>query len=423
MNLNFDLLPWQREVLSDKTRFKVIQAGRRVGKSRFAVVTALISGLECKETDASVIYVAPTFGMVRVLAWDLLLNLGHGVIQRSNVNNGEIWLINGVKIYTRGADNPDSLRGMKLTYAVLDEAKDLKEDVFEAIIRPALSDLQGGALIIGTPEPGESAFNSQFDLGLSGTDEEWMGRHLTTYDNPLIPRAEIEAAKRTMSTFQFKKEYLASRDVPGADLFKEEWLQYGPEPKHGDYYIAIDLAGFQDINAKGVTKQQKRSLDDTAICVVKVSEDGKWWVKKVEYFRKDVRETAVRILLAIRTYRPIAVGIEKGSLMRAVMPYLEDLMRKNQVFAHIEPVQIGSMSKENRVIYALQGMFEHGRITLDEKGEWFKFKDQLLMFPSPRVHDDGPDALSLIQHLVKTSYQKPDNGEEDWEPLDMVSGI
>jgi hypothetical protein len=33
-DLNFQSLPWQQEVFADKTRFKVIAAGRRCGKSR-----------------------------------------------------------------------------------------------------------------------------------------------------------------------------------------------------------------------------------------------------------------------------------------------------------------------------------------------------------------------------------------------------
>ena len=55
-------------------------------------------------------YVAPTQGMARVLCWNLLLELGAKVISSSNVNNGEIKFINGITVYVRGADSPDSLR-------------------------------------------------------------------------------------------------------------------------------------------------------------------------------------------------------------------------------------------------------------------------------------------------------------------------
>jgi hypothetical protein len=423
--MRFDFIPWQLEAMKDKSRFKTIVAGRRCGKTRFSVVNTIIKGLECPSKDAGVMYVAPTQGMARVLCWNLLIELGGSAILKSNVNNGEIVLINGITIYVRGADSPDSLRGMKLYHVTLDEMQMMKDSVWELIIRPALSDMQGTALFIGTPNPGVSLFRDYFDLGMSGTDNEWKSWHLTTYDNPLISRDEIEAAKRSMSTMAFKQEYMASFDTMGADIFKEEWFKYGPEPKNGSYYIAVDLAGFEDVS----DPSKKKHLDDTAIAVVKITDEGVWWVKKVDMFRKDVRETAVRILMAIRTYQPICVGIEKGSLMRAVMPYLTDLQRKNNVYAHIEAISTSGSSKKgvdaiaNRVIFALQGRFEHGRIVFSEDGNHDKLKDQLLMFPSKKVHDDGADALSLIAHLHETIYGDPDDYSEGYEVLDTICGF
>lgn len=417
--LNFALLKWQQEVFSSLTRFKVVVAGRRCGKTRLSAVTLLTKGLECPEKSAGILYVAPTQMMARVLMWDLLLDLGQKVIDKSNVNNGEIKLINGVTIFIRGADNPDSLRGFKLYYAVIDEMKDVKPQTWELIMRPALSDMRGGVLFIGTPEPGTSLFRDYFELGLSGKDDEWKSWHLTTMDNELIDPREIQAAKRSMSTFAFKQEYLASFDTMGSDVFKEEWFKYGPEPKNGDWYIAVDLAGFEDVS----DPNKKKYLDDTAIAVVKITPEGHWWVKKVEMFRKDVRETAVRILMNIRNFKPIMIGMEKGTLMRAVLPYLIDLMGKHNLYCHIESITTSTSSKENRVIYALQGLFEHGRITFSEDGEHDKLKDQLLMFPSKKAHDDGPDSMSLIAHMQTTVYGDMNDMTEEFEPIDVITGI
>lgn len=423
-SLEFKMLKWQREVFADKTRFKVVVAGRRCGKTRMSAVALLVKAAECKHADATVLYVAPTFQMARTLMWNLLLLLGEPIIKKSNVNDGEITLLNNVVIRIRGADNPDSLRGMKLYYAVIDEMKDVKTTTWELIIRPALSDLRAGALIIGTPEPGNSLFRDYFELGRSGKDEEWKSWHLTTMDNELIDPKEIEAAKRSMSTFAFKQEYLASFDTMGSDIFKESWFKYGPEPREGEFFVAVDLAGFEDVS----DPNKKKYLDDTAIAVVKITPEGNWWVKKVDTFRKDVRETAVRILLAIRTYRPTMVGIEKGALHRALMPYLTDLMGKNGLYSHIEVIPTSGSTKKgsdaiaNRVIYNLQGRFEHGRITFSDNEDHTKLIDQLLMFPSPKSHDDAPDALSLIAYLHDTVYATLDESDP-WEPLDVISGL
>lgn len=416
MNLNFELLPWQKQVYSDDTRFKVIVAGRRCGKSRLSAVSLLVEGLRCPQGSA-VMYVAPTQGQARQIIWDLLMDLGRDVITSSHVNNMDITLINGAKIYVRGSDRPDTLRGVSLTYLVLDEVADIKADTWEKVLRAALSDKKGKALFIGTPK-GRNWFYDMYNLGLEGEDPEWKSWHFTTKDNPLIDPKEIEGAKKTLSSFAFKQEYEASFDNAGTDTFKEEWLKYGSEPNDGAYYIAIDLAGFENIS---MSAQSKKKLDQTAIAVVKATDDGQWFVDKIEHGRWDIKETAQRILKNIKAYQPQGVGIERGSLKNAVLPYLSDLMRSNNVYAHIQDLTHGNKKKTERVVWALQGRFEHGKITLNEEEDWDEFRDEFVMFPTPGVHDDLLDALSYVDQLAITSYFGDDDSDE-LEPLDWVSG-
>lgn len=416
MNLNFELLPWQKQVYSDDTRFKVIVAGRRCGKSRLSAVSLLVEGLRCPQGSA-VMYVAPTQGQARQIIWDLLMELGREVISSSHVNNMDITLINGAKIYVRGSDRPDTLRGVSLTYLVLDEVADIKQETWEKVLRAALSDKKGKALFIGTPK-GRNWFFDIYNLGSDEEDEEWKSWHFTTKDNPLIDPKEIEGAKKTLSSFAFKQEYEASFDNAGTDTFKEEWLKFGEEPDYGNYYIAIDLAGFENI---GMTASAKKRLDQTAMAVVKVTEDGKWFVQKIEHGRWDIKETCQRIIKNIKAFQPSGVGIERGSLKNAVLPYLSDLMRSNNVYAHIEDLTHGNKKKTERVVWALQGRFEHGKITLNEEEDWDEFRDEYVMFPTPQVHDDLLDALSYIDQLAVTSYFADDD-EDDLEPLDWVSG-
>jgi len=415
--LNFQLLNWQKTVFTDKTRFKIVAAGRRCGKSRLSAITLLIEALNCPE-GSSVMYVAPTMGQARSIIWELLHDLGRPVIKTSHVNNLEITLINGRKILVRGADNPDSLRGVSLTYLVLDECAFIKEDVWQKILRASLSDRKGSALFISTPS-GRNWFYDVFNLGQSGEDEEWKSWHFTTQDNETIDPKEIEAAKRTLSSFAFKQEYLSSFDTSGADVFKEQWFKTGEEPKHGSYVVAIDLAGFEEV-AKNASAAKKK-LDESAIAIVKVTDDGDWFVHKVIHGRWDIRETAVNILKTIRDFEPIAVGIERGALKNAVLPYLNDLMRKNNIYAHIQDLTHGNKKKADRVIWALQGRMEHGRILFNEDEDWEELKDQLLMFPTNGVHDDLVDALSYIDQLAVVSYQQ-DYEEDDYVILDKIAG-
>jgi hypothetical protein len=415
--LNFQLLKWQQEVFKDSTRFKVIAAGRRCGKSRLSAVTLLIEGINCPE-GSSVMYVAPTLGQARTIIWDLLMELGRPIIKSAHINNLEITLVNGRKILVRGADNPDSLRGVSLTYLVMDEVAFIKAEIWEKVLRAALSDKKGRAMFISTPS-GRNHFYDWYQLGQSCEDEEWKSWHFTTADNETIDPKEIEAAKRTLSSFAFNQEYMSSFNNAGAGLFKEEWIKFGEEPNYGSWYIAVDLAGFEEV-AKNAGSSKKR-LDQSAIAVVKVTDDGQWFVKKIEAGRWDIQTTAVNILKNIREFEPLAVGIERGALKNAVLPYLSDLMRKNNCYAHIVDLTHGNKKKVDRVVWALQGRFEHGRIVLDAEEDFDEFVDQLLMFPTAGVHDDLPDALSYIDQLAVTSYNY-DDADDDYEPIDIIAG-
>lgn len=416
-DLTFKLLKWQQEVFKDNTRFKVVVAGRRSGKSKFACTQLLVKGLNSPQ-GSHVMYVAPTQGQARVIIWQMLIDMGQGIITGSHINNMEVYLPNGCIIYIRGADRPDTLRGGDLSFVVIDEYADIKPVVWEQVLRASLSRHKGSALFIGTPK-GRNHFYDLYKLGENEDDPEWKSWHFFTADNELIDPSEIEKAKKTLSSFAFKQEYMASFDNVGTDVFKEEWIKYGKEPTEGSWFIAIDLAGFEAVEK--MAGNAKNRLDRTAISIVKATDDGKWFVDKIEHGRWDVRETAVRIIKNIREYRPIEVGIEKGSLRNAVMPYLTDLMRKYNVYAHIEELTHGNRVKNDRIIWGLQGMFEHGRIILNMDGDWDEFKDELLMFPTRGVHDDLIDSLSYLAQMQVTTYFEQD--DEEYEPVDVIAGL
>jgi phage terminase large subunit-like protein len=417
MQISWELLPWQIECWQDKSRFKIIAAGRRCGKSNLAIKLLLAKALEAPEGSA-VLYCAPTLGQARQICWDALLEQGQGLIKSAHVNNMDIVLTTGRKIHVRSGENKDALRGLKLYFAVIDEAAFVPEEVFTKIIRPALADLKGEAVIISTPE-GRNHFYEWFKLGKSGSNPEWKSWHLTTADNPTIPKEEIEEAKNTLSSHVFKQEFEANFSNAGQEIFKEEWLKTGPEPTYGEYVIAIDLAGFEEVGKD--PSASKARLDESAIAIVKVTDSGDWWVKDILHGRWDIRATASKILLAVRDHSPIAVGIERGALKNAVLPYLNDLMRKNNVYAHIADLTHGNRRKQDRIAWSLQGRLEHGRITFNEDKEWNEAFDQISMFPTAGLHDDLVDALSYVDQLAITTYQQ-DYDDDEHEVLDIISG-
>ena len=416
-DLKVELLDWQKEVFHDDARFKVIAAGRRTGKSRLAAWMLILNALQAER--GHVFYVAPTQGQARDIMWQTLLELGHPVISGSHINNLQIKLINGATISLKGADRPETMRGVSLKFLVMDEYADMKPEVWEQILRPALADQKGSALFIGTPM-GRNHFYELYKYAELGDDEDFKSWHFTSYNNNLIEAAEIDRAKKSMSSYAFRQEFMASFEALGSEMFKEEWVRYEEEePSGGEYYIAIDLAGFEEVGKKR-TKNTK--LDSTAIAVVKIQDDGSWWVANIITGRWDLNTTAEKILQAVRDYKPLAVGIEKGIARQAVMSPLSDLMRKYNTFFRCDDLTHGNRKKTDRIMWALQGRFENGVISLN-KGEWnMKFLDELFQFPNDLVHDDTVDALAYIDQLANVAYGIGDIPQEDYDFLDVVSG-
>lgn len=416
-DLNVELLPWQQDVISDKTRFKIIAAGRRTGKSRLAAWMLIIYALQ--PGRGAVFYVAPTQGQARDIMWSLLLELAHNVIKSSHINNLQITLINGAVISLKGADRPETMRGVSLKFLVMDEYADMKPDVWEQILRPALTDQKGDAMFIGTPM-GRNHFYDLYQYGALDKDTTYKSWHFTSYDNPLLDKNEIDIAKKSMSSFAFRQEFLASFEAQGSEIFKDDWVKFNEEePSVGDYYIAIDLAGFEDVTA--ISQGKSKNLDSTAISVVKVNEEG-WWVAEIIHGRWDLNKTAEKIFNVVAKYEPVAVGIEKGIAKQAVMSPLMDLQKRKQKFFRVEELTHGNKKKTDRVVWALQGRFENGYIELN-KGEWNKeFLDQLFQFPNNLVHDDLVDSLAYIDQLAVIPYHYEDFDFDEYEALDDLTG-
>lgn len=416
MDLDISLLPWQQEVWSSGSRFSVIAAGRRTGKSLLARARMVVTALE--NPGCNVFYIAPTQMQARDIMWNELLDFTAGIRKSSNVNNLQVELINGSRISLKGSDRPDTMRGVKLRLVVLDEYAEMKPEVWEEIILPALADLQGDAIFIGTPK-GRNHFYDLYNYALAGGDPDYRAWHFTTYDNPIIKKSEIEAAKRRMSSHAFRQEFMASFEAAGSSIFNEDWVVFDAvEPIHGDYYVTVDIAGFAEPG-----RSKKKRDDDTAIAVVKVNEQG-WWVKEIITGRWTVDETAAQIFEAANDNSAVAVGIEQGISKKAVMSPLLDIQQRMGRFLNIVELTHGNQNKVDRIVWALQGRFENKLITLN-RGEWnIKFLDELFQFPDKLTHDDMVDALAYIDQIAKVPYgiDFDEYRNYEYEVLDEISG-
>jgi hypothetical protein len=84
------LSPKQNEIASDSTRFRVICAGRRFGKTILAVEEMI--GVAVSGKDKRIAYIAPTFQQARDIAWENLKRRCHPIATDINESQLKITL-------------------------------------------------------------------------------------------------------------------------------------------------------------------------------------------------------------------------------------------------------------------------------------------------------------------------------------------
>lgn len=220
------LHPKQMLVHKDRHRFKVVVAGRRWGKTQLAKIAIIKQAAEPKRL---IWYVAPSYRMAKQIMWpDLIDSLPRKWIARINETLMVIWLINGTRIELKGADNPDSLRGVGIHYLVLDEVQDIDPEAWTKVLRPTLASTKGHALFIGTPK----SYNFLYELYMLGkrgptyVDKDgnerrntWASWQFPTITSPFISELEIEAAKADMDEKSFNQEFNASFETMSGRVY------------------------------------------------------------------------------------------------------------------------------------------------------------------------------------------------------------
>lgn len=220
----------QREVFDDPHRFRVVVAGRRWGKTQLSKL------LICKQAcipKQIIWYVAPTYGMARGILWDELKEaIPRLWVESYNQTRMTIRLHNGTRIELKGADNPDSLRGMGLNLLIIDEAQDFDRDTFFKVLRPTLSDKRGKGIIIGTPKQfnwlhevytlGQRGATYMIEKGPKKGKEKvnsWKSWQFPTITSPFIARSEIEQARHDMDEKSFRQEFEASFETMAGRVY------------------------------------------------------------------------------------------------------------------------------------------------------------------------------------------------------------
>jgi hypothetical protein len=205
-----------------KQRWSVEVDHRRCGKTVSRVNELIKSTMLCPLERPRFAYIAPLLKQAKGVAWDYLKHFSAPFREYgATFNEAELRVDypNGGQVRLYGADNFDSLRGIYLDGAVMDEFGDMDPGIWP-VIRPALSDREGWADFIGTPK-GKNRFWEVW-RDAQGNPEWYSAMHKASVTG-LIKEAELIDARRNLTADQYAQEYECSFDaaIQGAYYGKE----------------------------------------------------------------------------------------------------------------------------------------------------------------------------------------------------------
>jgi len=254
----------QKPVVDSKARFKVMNCGRRFGKTKIA---AKLFTAKARQENQMLWWVAPTYKVVKRGYAEVLRQLPDGVLAHpappeTNFDAGRAIILrfkNGTRMEFYSAERPEGMLGEGVDYVVLDEAAIMPGRIWNQVVSPTLMDREGGALMISTPR-GRNWFYKAWMMGQKGTSHQrgWESWTFTSYDNPHLPEGEVDRMREQMPRLEFEQEVLAKFLASGSTVFMvpessvqtEEVMSTGllesTSPTGQHIVLGIDLAKTND---------------------------------------------------------------------------------------------------------------------------------------------------------------------------------
>jgi len=317
-------------------------------------------------------------------------------------SDGEIVTRTGCKVLARGAGQ--AVRGLKhgphrpLKIKLDDlesdrmvrnpkRVKELLQWIREAVV-PALDPKRGTLFVVGTLLSKKSALaqllkdeawiHAEFPGELEDGSPAWPGR---------FPREALDKIKRTIGSKAYAKEILL-RPADDEGLFQEDWVRrYSPE----DFAAVAAGGGNRTVEFIDPSTGQGQSGDFRAFVKVVKTPDGLMYVRRPAIDRRSLAQI-VATAYARQAEEPAQeIGLEENGFLGLKL-YFESEARARGQHLPLRAVK-HQVAKEAR-IGRLSPYIENGTIRfLAGDAMTDLLIEQLVSFPEPTVHDDGPDAL------------------------------
>jgi len=196
--------PLQRLIHKSLKRFNVLVCHRRFGKTIFCINEIIRKAMCNTKTRPQYAYIAPTIKQAKKVAWDALKGYTNA-IPGVKYNESELTctLPNKAKIYILGAENYDSIRGMYLDGAVMDEVAQMSPAVWGQVVRPALADRKGWGIFIGTPQ-GQNYFYEIYEKARQL--DNWFTKVYRSSETGILPGSELSDLKDELTEEEYEQE-------------------------------------------------------------------------------------------------------------------------------------------------------------------------------------------------------------------------
>lgn len=214
------LHPTQRAMCESQTRFNIVAAGRRSGKTELIGkrrgLWELAEAMAGGKSDYRMAIGAPTRPQAKAIYWRDLIRLMPEALVASRSDSELTFIMKGGgELHVVGLDKPQRIEGQPWDLIIITEFADVKPHAWQEHLRPALADRKGNAWLEGVPE-GRNHFYNMFRAAQADETGEWAAWHWTAADvMPLYlgeegAAAELASAANDMDAEVFDQEFNAS---------------------------------------------------------------------------------------------------------------------------------------------------------------------------------------------------------------------
>ena len=366
----------QQRVVDEAARFNVLYCGRRFGKTvlgRERASRVLLDG-------GKVAWLAPDYTYLD-RPWQDLKSALAPAVDRVSEQKRKMWLRTGGELHCYTLDKPEPARGEHFDLVIVDEAAiapKLRRQ-WPSSIRPTLVDRRGEAWFLTTPQ-GRNFAHELFERGQSRDRVEWKSWRMPSWENPHVPRDEIEAQRGQLPDWIFAQEYEAVPADEGGNPFGLSALasSWGLDDPGTPIVYGVDLA-------KSVDFTWVIGLDRSGQVVVSERWQGEPW---------DV--TIRRIAELVRGVPTLVDSTGVGD------PIVEALQREGLPVAGFRFTSSSKQTLLEGLSLAFQrGQLRHADERLRAELEIFGYevRSGSVRYSAPSgSHDDGVMALALAVH-------------------------